>query len=291
METGGETLTAVSQLLTDTAIMGENSRFERLVDHYMGEELLTGEEARGRAFLDTLKEVVLAGFGGFLSGSVSGGSKAGLDSWVRTRSQKAQADATQAEIDLVDFLQGKYNERTITPLEDGELSGRGSGQEDSLDEGPHSFAPREIDTEVSIEGNLKVIEVRTPETANNEWLLKGYDKPPYHPDFEVKVAQAGEEEFVRVFSYNPDGTSNKFGGWIMRKSDIEGLTPAQIADRYALPQEPTHVCDVKVGPETVLQVGIANSVDGWGNGGGQQYDTMGYRLPRSAFVNERQIGG
>ena len=115
LETGGETLTAVSQLLTDTAIMGENSRFERLVDHYMGEELLTGEEARGRAFLDTLKGIILAGFGGFLSGSVLGGTKAGLDSWAGTRSQKAQVDATRAEIDLVDFLQGKYNDGTRIP--------------------------------------------------------------------------------------------------------------------------------------------------------------------------------
>ena len=122
LETGGETLTAVSQLLTDTAIMGENSRFERLVDHYMGEELLTEEEARGRAFLDTLKEVVLAGFGGFLSGSVSGGTTAGLDSRAGTRSQKAQA-AAQAEIDLVDFLQGKYNDGTETPWQDDPQNG------------------------------------------------------------------------------------------------------------------------------------------------------------------------
>lgn len=139
-------------------------------------------------------------------------------------------------------------------------------------------------------GDLKVIETKTPEVANSEWLARGYDKPPYSPDYEVKVVQAGNDEYVRVFSYNDEGTSNKLGGWLMKKSDIEGLTPAQIADKYALPKEPTHICDVNVNSDFNLQTGIANSVEGWGNGGGQQFDTMGKFIDEDAFVNERLIG-
>ncbi len=139
-------------------------------------------------------------------------------------------------------------------------------------------------------GDLKVIETKTAELANKEWLANGYDKPPYHPDFEVKVVEAGNEEYVRVFSYNADGTSNKLGGWLMKKSDIEGLTPAQIADKYALPKEPTHICDVNLSQDFNLQTGIANSVEGWGKGGGQQFDTMGKFIDEDAFVNERLIG-
>lgn len=105
----------------------------------------------------------------------------------------------------------------------------------------------------------------------------------------MKVVEAGNEEYVRVFTYNADGTSNKLGGWLMKKSDIEGLTPAQIADKYALPKEPTHICDVKVSTNFNLQTGIANSVEGWGNGGGQQFDTMGQLIDEDAFVNERLI--
>lgn len=138
--------------------------------------------------------------------------------------------------------------------------------------------------------DLEVIEIKAPEVANSEWLASGYDKPPYNPDFEVKVVKAGNEEYVRVFSYNVDGTSNKLGGWLMKKSDIEGLTPAQIADKYALPKVPTHICDVNVNPDFNLQTGIANSVEGWGNGGGQQFDTMGKFIDEDAFVNERLIG-
>ena len=139
-------------------------------------------------------------------------------------------------------------------------------------------------------GDLEVIEIKAPEVANSEWLASGYDKPPYNPDFEVKVVKAGNEEYVRVFSYNVDGTSNKLGGWLMKKGDIEGLTPAQIADKYALPKVPTHICDVNVNPDFNLQTGIANSVEGWGNGGGQQFDTMGKFIDEDAFVNERLIG-
>ncbi len=34
--------------------------------------------------------------------------------------------------------------------------------------------------------------------------------------------------YIMVFSYNEEGKSNKLGGWLMRKSDIKGLTPKQI---------------------------------------------------------------
>ncbi|HLR36234.1 MAG TPA: hypothetical protein VK071_13020 [Tissierellales bacterium] len=75
----------------------------------------------------------------------------------------------------------------------------------------------------------------------------------------------------------------------MKKADIDGLTPSQIADKYALPVEPTHICDVDVPKEFLLQTGIANKVDGWGSGGGQQFDTMGKKLSVSAFKNEKLI--
>lgn len=85
--------------------------------------------------------------------------------------------------------------------------------------------------------------------------------------------------------------SNYISRWLVNeKSDIDGLTPAQIADKYALPKEPTHICDVNVSPDFKLQTGIANSVEGWGNGGGQQFDTMGKFIDEDAFVNERLIG-
>ena len=148
----------------------------------------------------------------------------------------------------------------------------------------------ESDVQLVDTGEMEVVETKPVQTANDEWMSRGYDKAPYNPSYEVKVVRAGNEKFVRVFSYNEDGTSNKLGYWLMRKSDIEGLTPLEIADKFALPKVPTHICDVIVDPDFVLQTGIANPVEGWGDGGGQQFDTMGVRLPRTAFINERLIG-
>lgn len=64
----------------------------------------------------------------------------------------------------------------------------------------------------------------------------------------------------------------------------------QIADKYALPNIPTHICDIDMGENQNFQAEIANSVKEWGSGGGLQFDTMGYRLPQSSFINERRIG-
>ncbi len=59
----------------------------------------------------------------------------------------------------------------------------------------------------------------------------------------------------------------------VRHSDIEGLTPLQIQEKYALPTLPTHYCYVDVPPGTEMYIGIANEVSGWGAGGGMQFET------------------
>ena len=53
---------------------------------------------------------------------------------------------------------------------------------------------------------------------------------------------------------------------------------------------PTHICDVNIPKGFSLEVGEANKVKGWGNGGGTQFDTMGKFIDEDAFVNERLIG-
>ena len=59
----------------------------------------------------------------------------------------------------------------------------------------------------------------------------------------------------------------------VRYSDIEGLTPLQIQEKYALQMTPTHYCYVDVPPGTEMYIGIANEVSGWGAGGGMQFET------------------
>lgn len=73
---------------------------------------------------------------------------------------------------------------------------------------------------------------------------------------------------------------------VNEKSDVIVLSPAEIADQYALPKEPTHMRDVKLPEDYRLECGIANGVDGWGSGGSVQFDSI-----RSKIADEFLIRG
>lgn len=73
----------------------------------------------------------------------------------------------------------------------------------------------------------------------------------------------------------------------MNAKDIEGLTPKQIQDKFALPNTPKYVCDVELEKGIHIRVGEVNPLDGWGKGGGTQYDLIGQRV--GDFINERPL--
>lgn len=132
----------------------------------------------------------------------------------------------------------------------------------------------------------EVIKTSPADEVNNWWKTEmGYDNPPYKPGTsvsEIKLTQ--ETTFVRVY----DGdTSGQFGGWVMKADDIKGLTPIQIQNKFALPATPVYVTDVKLPAGTTLRTGIVNPLEGWGAGGGIQFDLMGQRI--GEFVNPRLL--
>lgn len=90
---------------------------------------------------------------------------------------------------------------------------------------------------------------------------------------------SGPGEFVRVHA----GQEGK-GRWFVRKSDIEGLGPAEIKRRFALPAEPTHVSDVRLPPGTRLRAGAVNK----GGEGVVQFEIRG-TVQKSWFENTREI--
>ena len=93
-----------------------------------------------------------------------------------------------------------------------------------------------------------------------------------------------DTKFCRVY----DGVnSGMFGGWVMKQSDIEGLTPEEIQDKFALPQKPAMMCDVTLPKGTHMRTGLCNPLEGWGKGGGVQFDLMGQRV--GEFNNERDL--
>ncbi len=136
------------------------------------------------------------------------------------------------------------------------------------------------------ETDYEVIATMPVDEVNRWWKEeKGYDNPPYRPGTEINVIELTQDQkFVRVY----DGKESKmYGGWLMRAEDIAGLTPQQIRDLYALPSTPKYICDVVISAGTTMRSGIANEVDGWGAGGGTQYDLIGQVV--GTFENERLL--
>ena len=126
----------------------------------------------------------------------------------------------------------------------------------------------------------------------NQWFIDNVKpdyKPPYKPGTIVKEIELTENTtFVRVYDNTPDG-SGMYGSWLMKAEDIEGLTPLEIQNKFALPNTPKYVCDVELEAGTHIRVGEVNPLEGWGSGGGTQYDLIGQRI--GDFKNERLLEG
>lgn len=124
------------------------------------------------------------------------------------------------------------------------------------------------------------------EEVNRWWREeKSYELPPYKTGTWVtELVLTEDTTFSRVY----DGkVSGKYGGWLMKSSDIEGFTPGQIKDLFALPSLPAYQVDVIVKAGTHLHSGLTNRNAGWGNGGGIQFDLMGQRT--GEFLHERPL--
>ncbi len=138
-----------------------------------------------------------------------------------------------------------------------------------------------------IEGiNATVVKETTAEETNAWWHEEmNYDKDPYLAGSKVQHVRLEEDtKFVRVYDGKNSGMK---GGWMMKASDIEGLTPEQIREKFALPNTPLFICDVTVPAGTVVRTGVCGPIEGWGKGGGVQFDMMGQRV--GEFENERPL--
>lgn len=126
-----------------------------------------------------------------------------------------------------------------------------------------------------------------PIVVNKVWKkLRNYDKPPYKLGGKVQSIELTENTtFVRVYG-DPSRMKSQ---WVMRKEEIKGLTPKQIKDKFALPDEPSFMCEIELPKGTRMHKGIANGVDGWGRGGGTQYDLRLKNI--DGFKNESVING
>gem|GEM_PF-5408701 len=121
------------------------------------------------------------------------------------------------------------------------------------------------------------------EEANAPHIEKGRS-PPYAAGTRARdIVLQNDRVFVRVH-----GEGNRERSWIMRPHEIEGLTPQQIQDRFALPELPAFVSDVHAPAGTRIRVGTVGEQPGWGAGGATQYELLDH-LPPSAFQNRREL--
>jgi hypothetical protein len=80
---------------------------------------------------------------------------------------------------------------------------------------------------------------------------------------------------VRVYT---EGSTNPLGYWVMEASEIQGLTAAQIQQKFALPFKPTHISVVDILAGTTIRIGAAGS-NSFGSGGGIQIEIQRPNFP------------
>jgi len=132
----------------------------------------------------------------------------------------------------------------------------------------------------------------TPSNRLNAWFkTKGLNDPFTKETRVFSVRTTKYERFVRL--YDGENSTQK-GSWVMRQKDIERdgvrLSPAEIRDKFALPEIPKFMCDVVVPPNAELFVGQAGPQEKYGKskGGGTQF-FIRTRWPGLTFDNERKI--
>jgi RHS repeat-associated protein len=118
----------------------------------------------------------------------------------------------------------------------------------------------------------------------NKTFIDGGGMAPYDEAFDVvEGITEGVEKFVRVH-----GDGNVAGSWMMKASEIKGLSAEQIKDKFSLPSLPTKISDVSVPSGTNIRTGVAGKIDGWGNGGGTQVEVLD-RVQPSWISNTRNL--
>lgn len=113
---------------------------------------------------------------------------------------------------------------------------------------------------------------------------QGFEKPPFKEGSIVTEGRLAEDtKFVRLY----DGeNSGQLGRWVMPESEVRGLTPAQIQAKFALPQTPQYITEVQAPAGTLVRMGEAGPISGWGPGGGTQVQLMD-RIPASSYANAK----
>ena len=112
--------------------------------------------------------------------------------------------------------------------------------------------------------------------------------PPYAASsLAAQGTIANDTQLVRVYNASaPTNSSPMKGPWVMPRSDVIGLTPVQLQQKYALPNLPTDIVDVNA-TGLPARVGFAGPNFG-AQGGGLQIQLLDYG---AWFTKPRPIDG
>jgi len=125
--------------------------------------------------------------------------------------------------------------------------------------------------------------IKSANDINPEYI--GWD-PPYHVDYPViDFKTTSNESFVRVFR---QGENSAEGAFIMKQSNLVGLTPVQIKDKFALNFVPNKIVDVNVPSGTNLRIGKVAPRPNGTSGGKIQFELKD-QISSSNFTNIRDL--
>ena len=143
--------------------------------------------------------------------------------------------------------------------------------------------PKWTKHKVTLQTNSSVI--KSADDVNPEYVANGWD-PPYHVDYPViDFNPSANESFVRVFK---QGSNNAEGAFLMKQSDLAGLSPSQIKDKFALEFVPDKIVDVNVPSGTNLRTGKVAPRPNGTSGGKIQFELKD-RIASSNFTNIRDL--
>ena len=290
---GEEFATELANTIFDTIFMGELSTYELTVQGYLSQGK-SEADARRLANMDLLKRLGESAASGALTG-VLFGAGASAESYYRSR-LAAQGEARLRAMEMP-------TPKQLEAMNASEAEARGAMvllNLEQFDDGKNSsktnvgLVQQEKNTGQTLDNGISGLQYKEEKNStaeeSNQWFVdnvKDDYKPPYKPGTIVKELELTQTTtFVRVYDKSPTG-SGMYGSWMMRAEDIQGLTPMEIQDKFALPNIPKYICDVELSAGTRIRAGEVNPIDEWGSGGGIQYDLIGQRI--GEFKNERLL--
>ena len=107
----------------------------------------------------------------------------------------------------------------------------------------------------------------------NEFVANGGNGEDFKaPYAKGTMVFTGELDKPNTFSQAHGETPKENGHWYANPSDVVDLNAAEIKDNYAIPDKPTHISEYNLGEGTSFTVGEVQGHEGWGEGGGRQYN-------------------